>query len=86
MRLRDKLSALADLGVDYVVRIKFNRAFASLSAEQFIQEYLVQRLKVKFLSIGDDFRFGAGRQGILPYCNKRAKNMALQWKIIAVFS
>lgn len=63
MRLRDKLSALADLGVDYVVRIKFNRAFASLSAEQFIQEYLVQRLKVKFLSIGDDFRFGAGRQG-----------------------
>ncbi|RZN55504.1 bifunctional riboflavin kinase/FAD synthetase [Avibacterium paragallinarum] len=63
MRLRDKLSALADLGVDYVVRIKFNRAFASLSAEQFIQEYLVQQLKVKFLSIGDDFRFGAGRQG-----------------------
>ncbi|MFQ1047558.1 bifunctional riboflavin kinase/FAD synthetase [Avibacterium paragallinarum] len=63
MRLRDKLSALADLGVDYVVRIKFDRAFASLSAEQFIQEYLVQRLKVKFLSIGDDFRFGAGRQG-----------------------
>ncbi|MFQ1022044.1 bifunctional riboflavin kinase/FAD synthetase [Avibacterium paragallinarum] len=63
MRLRDKLSALADLGVDYVVRIKFDRAFASLSAEQFIQEYLVQRLKVKFLSIGDDFRFGAGRKG-----------------------
>lgn len=63
MRLRDKLSALAKLGVDYVVRIKFDRAFASLSAEQFIQEYLVQRLKVKFLSIGDDFRFGAGRQG-----------------------
>ncbi|MFZ7283666.1 bifunctional riboflavin kinase/FAD synthetase [Avibacterium avium] len=63
MRLRDKLSALAKLGVDYVVRIKFNRVFASLSAEQFIQEYLVQRLKVKFLSIGDDFRFGAGRTG-----------------------
>ncbi|MCW9732600.1 bifunctional riboflavin kinase/FAD synthetase [Avibacterium sp. 20-15] len=63
MRLRDKLSALAELGVDYVIRIKFDRTFAQLSAEQFIQQYLVQKLNVKFLSIGDDFRFGVGRTG-----------------------
>ncbi|MFZ7130196.1 bifunctional riboflavin kinase/FAD synthetase [Avibacterium avium] len=63
MRLRDKLSALADLGVDYVIRIKFDRTFAQLSAQQFIEQCLVQKLNVKFLSIGDDFRFGAGRTG-----------------------
>ena len=63
MRLRDKLQALAELGVDAVICVKFDRTFAALSAQQFVQDWLVERLKVKFLSIGDDFRFGAERLG-----------------------
>lgn len=62
MRLRDKLHYLAKEGVDYVICVKFNRTFAALKADEFIQ-LLVQRLKVKFLSLGDDFRFGANRHG-----------------------
>lgn len=63
MRLRDKLHYLAEEGVDYVFCVKFNRTFAQLTAEQFVSELLVEKLNVKFLSIGDDFRFGAKRQG-----------------------
>ncbi|EHK91130.1 bifunctional riboflavin kinase/FAD synthetase [Aggregatibacter actinomycetemcomitans] len=63
MRLRDKLHYLEQAGVDIVIVAKFDRTFAALPAPQFIEDWLVRKLKVKFLSIGDDFKFGAKRQG-----------------------
>ncbi|OOF71007.1 bifunctional riboflavin kinase/FAD synthetase [Rodentibacter caecimuris] len=63
MRLRDKLHYLAQNGVDKVIVAKFDHNLSQLSAEQFIIEILVKKLKVRFLSIGDDFRFGSNRIG-----------------------
>ena len=62
-RLREKLRYLAESGVDYVLCLRFDRRFAALTAQDFISELLVKRLGVQFLAVGDDFRFGAGRQG-----------------------
>lgn len=62
-RLRDKLSILADSGVDQVICLPFNRHLAAHSAEDFMQQVLVDRLAVRFLVVGDDFRFGKGREG-----------------------
>lgn len=62
-RLREKLRYLAESGVDYVLCLRFDRRFAALTAQDFIRELLVKRLNVQFLAVGDDFRFGAGRQG-----------------------
>ncbi|MBU4681939.1 bifunctional riboflavin kinase/FAD synthetase [Cedecea davisae] len=62
-RLREKLRYLAGCGVDYVLCVRFDRRFAALSAQNFVSNLLVDRLGVKFLAVGDDFRFGAGRQG-----------------------
>jgi riboflavin kinase/FMN adenylyltransferase len=61
--LRDKLQALAQAGVDRVIVEHFNAHFASLSPEKFIQQILVEGLQVKWLIVGDDFRFGAKREG-----------------------
>lgn len=63
MRLRDKLNALRFSAVDYVLCIRFSPQFATLSAEEFISELLVKQLKVRYLSVGDDFRFGYKRSG-----------------------
>lgn len=63
MRLRDKLFALTHAGVDYVLCVQFNQAFSVLSPENFIQQLLVEKLNVKYLSVGDDFHFGAKRAG-----------------------
>ncbi|OOR98438.1 riboflavin biosynthesis protein RibF [Haemophilus paracuniculus] len=63
MRLRDKLAALANEGVDYVLCVRFNQAFASLSPDAFIEDLLVKQLNVRYLSVGDDFHFGANRAG-----------------------
>jgi riboflavin kinase/FMN adenylyltransferase len=61
--LRDKLNELAACGVDQCVVLPFNQAFASQQPQAFIEEVLVQGLGVKYVLVGDDFRFGAKRAG-----------------------
>ena len=62
-RLREKLQAIQDVGVERVVVLEFNRRLAAMPAEQFVEQLLVEGLGARFLSVGDDFRFGNGRQG-----------------------
>lgn len=62
-RLRDKLRYLAECGIDAVLCVRFDRRFAALTAQNFVSDLLVKRLGVQYLAVGDDFRFGAGRQG-----------------------
>lgn len=61
--LREKLELLADCGAQQAMVCPFNKAFSALSADQFIEQVLVGSLRVKHLIIGDDFRFGRGREG-----------------------
>lgn len=63
MRLRDKVRFLQTTNIDYLLCLRFNRTFAQQSSEYFIQNILIDRLNVKFLSVGDDFHFGHQRQG-----------------------
>jgi riboflavin kinase/FMN adenylyltransferase len=63
LTLRDKLEALATAGVERVVVARFDARLALLSAEDFIQNVLVDALGTRALVIGDDFRFGTGRRG-----------------------
>ncbi len=62
-RMREKLRAMQDAGIERVVILEFNKRLACMVAEQFVQELLVDGLGVSFLSVGDDFRFGQGRRG-----------------------
>lgn len=78
MRLRDKVRYLAQYGIDYVVCVKFNHSFAQKSAQSFIQDWLVNTLNVRFLSIGDDFRFGAKRQGDFALLQQAAEQFGFQ--------
>ncbi|PTO91398.1 bifunctional riboflavin kinase/FAD synthetase [Vibrio sp. 10N.286.48.B8] len=62
-RLRDKYVQLNKLDISRLLCVNFNQYFASLSAEAFIKDLLVDKLGVKFLVVGDDFCFGKGRTG-----------------------
>jgi riboflavin kinase/FMN adenylyltransferase len=61
--LRDKLTELARCGVDQCVVIPFDAQFSALSPQEFIDQVLVAGLAVKYVLVGDDFRFGARRAG-----------------------
>lgn len=62
-RFREKIFLLGFYGVDRVLCLRFNKAQADQSAEDFITSVLVDGLGVRHLVIGDDFRFGRQRQG-----------------------
>ena len=62
-RLREKLQALLRYSVDRVLCIKFDASFAAMEPEDFIQRLLVDGLQVRYLVVGDDFRFGHKRRG-----------------------
>lgn len=60
--LREKLELFADTGAERVYVVHFNRDFAALNADDFMHKTL-RALDARLLLLGDDFRFGAGRQG-----------------------
>ena len=62
-RFREKLEALRRYSVDYVLCLPFDARFASIRADAFIRDVLVEGLGVRYLVIGDDFRFGYQREG-----------------------
>ena len=61
--LRDKLTELEQCGIDQVVVVRFNASLAAQSPEAFIQDVLREGLGVRYVRVGDDFRFGARRLG-----------------------
>lgn len=75
MRLRDKLFALQNAGVDYVLCVRFNQTFSALSAQEFILKLLVEKLNVKYVSVGDDFHFGAKRSGNFQILQDAGRNL-----------
>ncbi|TQI78772.1 FMN adenylyltransferase /riboflavin kinase [Serratia fonticola] len=77
-RLRDKAKYLAQAGVDYLLCVKFDPRFAAHTAQAFVAELLVEKLGVKFLMVGDDFRFGAGRQGDFPLLQKAGEEYGFE--------
>lgn len=62
-RLREKVKALSRFSVNRVLCLRFDRTLATIPAEEFIRRVLVEGLGLRYLVVGDDFRFGAGRKG-----------------------
>ncbi|MGZ5241164.1 MAG: bifunctional riboflavin kinase/FAD synthetase, partial [Caldimonas sp.] len=56
--LRDKLGELERCGIEQVVVLRFDAAFAAQSPDAFITNVLVAGLGVRYVLVGDDFRFG----------------------------
>lgn len=62
-RLREKLQALHRFSVDRVLCLRFDARFAAMEPEEFIRRILIDGLRVRYLVVGDDFRFGHKRRG-----------------------
>ena len=75
---REKYLALRDQGVDRHIVIEFNKKFASQPAREFIEKTLVDKLGVKFLVVGDDFRFGFKREGDFELLTKAGKELGFE--------
>ena len=49
--------------IDILICVPFTREFASLSAEEFIRDLLVDKIGMKAIVVGEDYSFGKNREG-----------------------
>lgn len=71
-RLREKYVLLREQGMDRLLVLRFNERLAQLAAESFIDEFLISQLGMRALVIGDNFRFGRGRDGNIEMLRRHA--------------
>lgn len=73
--LREKLLALKELNLDYIVVQRFTKQFAATLATDVIKKHWIKRLHAKHILIGDDFRFGKDRAGDFAMLNQHAAEL-----------
>jgi len=76
--LRDKIERFAAQGVARVYVVRFDARFAGLQAEEFIDDVLTRKLAVRWVLVGEDFRFGKGRTGDLSTLRNRARSFTVE--------
>ena len=59
----DRETAAGNIDIDLFYEVEFNRDFAAMTAEEFIERVLVTGLGAKHVVVGWDFCFGKGRAG-----------------------
>ena len=79
---RVKAAILAGLGVDLMLVPRFNRRFASITAEQFVAEVLVKSFGLKEIVCGADFVFGKGRGGDVTVLEQLGRAHGLKVRVV----
>ncbi len=76
--LRTKIEQFRARGVALMFVARFNAKLAALSPEVFIDEVLVRKLDVRWVLVGEDFRFGKGRTGDLATLRRAARTFSVE--------
>jgi len=58
-----KIELIEKCGIDLLFTARFDRDFAALSPDAFIQKYLIQGLHVRAICVGSNFNFGCRQEG-----------------------
>ncbi len=61
--LEHRLRLIAELGVDYCIVINFSRHFSRMTADDFVKDILVDKIRMAYVYVGKNFRFGKNTQG-----------------------
>ena len=62
-RFREKVQLLQDTGLDRLLCMPFNEKTAQIPASWFAEDFMSEQVGAQYVVIGDDFRFGRGREG-----------------------
>ncbi|MDD5692196.1 MAG: riboflavin biosynthesis protein RibF [Candidatus Omnitrophica bacterium] len=84
--LEHRLRLIAELGIDVCIVVNFNRAFARISAGDFIAKILVKKIGVSYVCVGRNFRFGRFALGDHRKLARAAKKYGFRIKALKVVS
>ena len=63
----EKIEKLKKIGLENLIVQPFTSEFSNLSAKDFVEKFLIEKLNVKKLVIGHDHQFGKNREGTLEF-------------------
>lgn len=77
----EKNKVLEEIGIEREVIFPFNEHTRSMEPKDFIEKFLVEKLDVKYICVGEDFHFGKDRQGNVGMLKKYASVYGYDIKI-----
>ena len=80
--LRDRLTGLANAGIEQIALLRFNQAMAQMSPDAFVRNLLVEHLSVKWLIVGADFRYGHARAGNVATLRTASQQFGFELEIL----
>ncbi len=80
--VEQKLKLIADAGIDVILCLPFNREFAAITAEDFVNELLVKKIGVKEIVVGYDYTFGSGRKGNIDFLKKMGDKLGFRVHVV----
>lgn len=73
-----KISLLESIGVEMIYSMNFNKDIMQLSPRQFVEDILVDKLNVKLVVVGFNYRFGHKAQGDSACLKKLGKEFGFE--------
>ena len=73
-----KIELIENSGIDVLICIQFNKAFAAISAKEFVEDLLLKCIGMKAIVVGKDYTFGRNREGNLELLQTFAGNLEFE--------
>lgn len=73
-----KINRLEESGIDHLIIVPFNKEFANISSEEFINDLLLEKVNPKIIVIGYDHHFGKDREGSFELLSEIGKRKGIK--------
>jgi riboflavin kinase/FMN adenylyltransferase len=80
--IKQKLDLISNAEMDVIFCLPFTRQFASISAEDFVQDILVDRLGIKEIVVGYDYTFGYRRLGNISLLQEMGNKLGFKVHVV----
>lgn len=78
----EKAKLIADLGIDVLLCIDFNKEFANLLPDEFIEYFIVRKIHAQEIIVGTNYVFGKHKKGTIELLRRRGKRYGFRVKVI----
>lgn len=80
--IKQKLELISNAGIDVIFCLTFTPQFASISAEDFVQDILADKLGIREIVVGYDYAFGYKRQGNITLLREMGDKLGFKVHVV----